>query len=145
MPYGPWCNHVDSYTSKKNVYVLHYEDLLSKPQETIKGLSKFLGKDLDDKKLQSIQSHCSFDNMKNNPMCNYEWNKEMGLFRKDGHFFRKGKIGDWLEHFSPSQSKQLDAVVEANLKYKGELEYGISNEDVEKIYSAAANNIKPKK
>ena len=27
VPYGPWPQHVDSFTSRKNVFVIHYEDL----------------------------------------------------------------------------------------------------------------------
>jgi len=27
VPYGPWPKHVDSFTSHKNVFVIHYEDL----------------------------------------------------------------------------------------------------------------------
>ena len=27
VPYGPWPQHVDGYTSRKNVFIIHYEDL----------------------------------------------------------------------------------------------------------------------
>ena len=27
VPYGPWWKHDDDYTSRKNVHVIHYEDL----------------------------------------------------------------------------------------------------------------------
>ena len=70
-------------------------------------------------------------------MVNYEWNKVMGLYRKDGDFFRKGKIGDWLHHFSTTQSKDYDLILEKNLKYRTELDYGISSSDLNKIYKAS--------
>ena len=73
--------------------------------------------------------------MKNNPSVNYEWNKALGLFKKDGEFFRKGKIGDWLNHFSPKQSSRFDQVINENLSYNSKLDYGINNEDLQKIYS----------
>jgi hypothetical protein len=137
VPYGPWWKHVDGYTGSKDVHIIHYEDLHTRPKETLKALCQFLGKELDDKKLESIEEWCSFDAMKSNPMVNYEWNKVMGLYRKDGDFFRKGKVGDWLNHFSTTQSREYDAVVEANLKYKAALDYGISSEDLAKIYTAS--------
>lgn len=27
VPYGPWWKHVDEHTSKKNVHIIHYEEL----------------------------------------------------------------------------------------------------------------------
>ncbi len=137
MPYGPWWKHVDGYTSNKDVHIVHYEDLHSRPKETLKALCRFLGKELDEKKLESIEKWCSFDEMKKNPMVNYEWNKMLGLYRKDGQFFRKGKVGDWLHHFSTIQSREYDVVMAENLKYKADLDYGISIEDLTKIYTAS--------
>ncbi len=70
-------------------------------------------------------------------MVNYEWNKVMGLFHKDGEFFRKGKIGDWLQHYSTTLSKEADLMIKNNLKYSGQIDYGISEENLQKIYSAS--------
>lgn len=144
MPYGPWWKHVDGFTSRKNIHVIHYEDLHSQPKETLAKLCNFLGKEVDEKKLAAIEKWCHFDNMKQNPMVNYEWNKTMGLFRKEGNFFRKGKVGDWLHHFSTKDSKEYDQMVSENLKYAKELDYGISHDDLNKIYKEAAvkDNVK---
>jgi hypothetical protein len=133
---------VNDYTNNQNVHVIHYEDLHENPGETIKDLGKFLGKDLDDKQVESIIKWCSFDNMKKNPSVNYDWYKEIGLFRKDGNFFRKGKIGDWLNHFDFSISKQFDEIVDKKLSYKQKkFNYGLSNEDLNKIYEFQNQNI----
>jgi hypothetical protein len=118
------------------VHVIHYEELHEKPKETLQELCRFLGKNLDDKKLEAVISWCSFENMKSNPAVNYDWYKEIGLFRKDGNFFRKGKIGDWLNHFDLDLSKQFDQAVEKNLVYKAKnIDFGISDADLDKIYS----------
>ena len=122
------------------MHVIHYEDLHKRPKETLSALCKFLDKDVDDSKLESIEKWCQFDNMKNNPMVNYEWNKVMGLYRKEGEFFRKGKIGDWLRHFTLSQSKEYDIAIEKNLKYDADLDYGVSKTDLEKIYAESNKN-----
>jgi hypothetical protein len=106
-----------------------------KLEEVVKSLAKFLNKELSDAQVKSIIEWCSFDNMKKNPTVNYEWYKEIGLFKKDGAFFRKGKIGDWLNGLSKEQSIELDRVLEKNLKYERKFDYGISDEDLKKIYS----------
>jgi hypothetical protein len=73
--------------------------------------------------------------MRANPTVNYEWYKEIGLFRKNGAFFRKGEVGDWLNCLTKKQSLALDEALEKNLKYERKFNYGISDEDLQKIYS----------
>lgn len=96
---------------------------------------------MDEKKIESIEKWCQFDNMKNNPMVNYEWNKVMGLYRKEGDFFRKGKVGDWLRYFTTTQSKEYDITIEKYLNYNTELDYGLTETDLKKIY-AESNKVK---
>lgn len=127
---------------KTNISLLIIHNNFKKPVETIKKLAEFLGKDLSDEKIDAIKDWCSFKKMKENPSVNYEWYKEFGLFKKDGHFFRKGEIGDWLNYFSSEESKKLDEIVDKNLKLKHDFNYGISKEDLDKIYSFKNNNIK---
>nr|QNH68008.1 sulfotransferase-like protein 1 [Brachionus koreanus] len=139
VPYGPWWNHVDDYVTKKDVHVIYYEDLHTKPFEVIKKLSKYLGKDLSDDEIKSIIEWCSFDKMKNNPAVNYEWYKDLGLYKKNGHFFRKGTVGDWLNYFAVDDSQKIDHIVENKLKTKLDFNYGISTNDLKKIYSLNQN------
>lgn len=104
-------------------------------------MCKFLGKNLNESQLDAIIEHCSFENMKQNSSVNYEWNKMLGLFSSNGTFFRKGQIGDWLNYFSPKTSQEMDRIVKADLKYKKKFDFGISEEDMEKIHKAAEINI----
>jgi hypothetical protein len=122
--------------------ILNFE---KKPEEVVKSLAKFLGKDLSSEQVKSIVEWCSFESMKKNPTVNYEWYKDLGLFKKDGAFFRKGKIGDWLNCLSREQSMELDQVLEKNLKYGRKFEYGISDEDLTKIYEYNPTNKSEKK
>lgn len=98
-------------------------------------MAKFLGKELSESQVESIVKWCSFDSMKQNKSINYEWYKEIGLFRKDGHFFRKGEIGDWLNYFSKEDSLRLDSKLGDSLGYQRKFNFGISDEDLNKIYS----------
>ena len=58
------------------------------------------------------------------------------LFKSDGHFFRKGKVGDWLEKLNMEDSIRIDEMVENKLKYKNKIEFGIDGEDLKRIYDA---------
>lgn len=106
-------------------------------------MCKFLGKNLSDTQIASIIKWTSFENMKENPTVNYEWYKDLGLFKKDGYFFRNGKIGDWLNHYSKSDSLALDAALEKNLQFKQKFNYGVSDQDLAKIYSTDLNKQQP--
>ncbi len=59
---------------------------IKKPHETIKLLAEFLNKEIKEADLEAIIKWCSFESMKENKMVNYEWYKEMGLFKKQGFF-----------------------------------------------------------
>lgn len=102
-------------------------------------MCEFLGKSLTDSQLKAIVEWCSFENMKKNPTVNYDWYKEIGFFRKDGDFMRKGQVGDWLNHFSKNDSLKMDEIIEKNLNYKHSFNYGISRDDLAKIYSIDMN------
>jgi hydroxyjasmonate sulfotransferase len=84
--------------------------------------------------VEQIIKWCSFESMKNNDSVNYEWYKVFGLFNKDGNFFRKGKIGDWLNHFDCETSKKFDLHVKETIKDGHKFDYGISPEDLAKVY-----------
>lgn len=101
----------------------------------VQKLCEFLEVKLTQSQLKSVIEWCSFNNMKQNPSVNYEWYKTMGLFKKEGKFFRKGQVGDWLNHYSKSESIALDDQIKKNLSHKIKFNYGISEDDLKKIHS----------
>lgn len=114
--YGPWWKHVDDCVQER-VHVIQYEDLHLKPRETLIALGEFVGKKLNEEKITAILEWCSFSNMKKNPAINYDDKfKEMGVFEKEGSFFRKGIIGDWQTHFSEEEAAEFDDIIKKNLK-----------------------------
>jgi hypothetical protein len=82
----------------------------------IQNLANFLGKSLTEQEIQSIISFSSFDNMKN--YINFKPYIDLELFDKSINFFRKGKIGDWKNHFTQELSEKMDRVIQEKLKYE---------------------------
>jgi len=133
--YGPWWKHVDGFVSNPNVHFLYYEQLHQQPFETIKSLSQYLGKNLSDDQINSIIKWTLFDNMKDNTSVNYNWYNDIGFLKKDVKFYRKGKIGDWINHFTKDQLIEFDKAIKNNLKTKHEFNYGYTEDEIDKFYS----------
>lgn len=110
VTYGPWSKHVQegwAQRNKDNVLFITYEDLHKDFRGTVRDIATHLGKSITDSQLAELEQHCSFQSMRSNDSVNYSWMR--GLW-KEGHFLRKGEVGDWKEHLSPEISTQLDAM-----------------------------------
>ncbi|KAG8079802.1 hypothetical protein GUJ93_ZPchr0007g5561 [Zizania palustris] len=120
VPYGPMWDHILGYwhasvARPDRVLFLKYEDLLQNTGEHVRKLAEFMGRpfsvaeDAADT-VASIVKLCSFDNMKN-----LEVNKTgatEGKYKSMAHdsFFRKGVVGDWMNHVSPEMATRLDEI-----------------------------------
>jgi Sulfotransferase domain len=82
----------------------------------IEKVARFLQKPLTDDQLTRLTEHLRFENLSKNKAVNYESFKEIGIMNRDGHFVRKGKTGDWKNHFSPALNERIDRWIEANLQ-----------------------------
>ena len=90
-------------------------------------MAKFLQvKELTDPEMNRLVSYISFDNMKKVKSLDYfQTLYDPGIFDRDtAVFYRKGKIGNWREHFTSELSQKFDTVIQDKLKYKGEIDYG---------------------
>ncbi|XP_046656673.1 sulfotransferase 1E1-like [Daphnia pulicaria] len=108
-----------------NLHFVFYEDLKRNLRGEIVKISQFLGKKLSDDQLTKLTEHLRFDNFAKNKMVNYEKQevagletigKEIGLMNISGHFIRKGKTGDWKNHFSPELNERIDEWMWKNLE-----------------------------
>ncbi|XP_056389288.1 sulfotransferase 1C1-like isoform X2 [Hyla sarda] len=73
-PWGSWFDNVIGWWKAKDkhqILYVFYEDMIEDPKREIRKISKFLGKDLTEEVLDTIQLHTSFDAMKENPMTNF--------------------------------------------------------------------------
>ncbi|KZS20060.1 putative Sulfotransferase family cytosolic 1B member [Daphnia magna] len=78
---------------------------------------------LSEEQLTDLREHLRFDNFAKNESVNMEPAKQFGHFSTEGHFIRKGKTGDWKNHFSPEMNKRIDEWIDKNLNGCADLKF----------------------
>ncbi|XP_063076607.1 cytosolic sulfotransferase 3-like [Engraulis encrasicolus] len=107
--FGPWYDHVTGWWEKKqthsNILYLFYEDLIEDTSRELERLCSFLGLSTSLEERERIRGGVQFDAMKANPMANYSTIPVMDF--KISPFMRKGKVGDWKNHFTVAQNEKF--------------------------------------
>ncbi|XP_027008839.2 sulfotransferase 6B1-like [Tachysurus fulvidraco] len=98
-----WEKHMDD----PNVLIVTYEELKENLLEGIKKTADFFSFTLTDEQIQGIAGESTFSAMQSSSKTSH------GKF--GNVFFRKGEVGDWKNHFSEDQSKQMDEEFEKKL------------------------------
>uniref|UniRef100_A0A3Q1BVZ6 Sulfotransferase n=1 Tax=Amphiprion ocellaris TaxID=80972 RepID=A0A3Q1BVZ6_AMPOC len=116
MVFGSWYDHVNGWWKKMQTYsklhYMFYEDL--RDVKEIDKLCSFLGLSAWTEEKESIRSKVQFSDMKNNSMVNHTTFK--GLDFNKSSFIRKGKVGDWKNHFAVAQSEAFDEDYKQKMK-----------------------------
>ncbi|XP_022099260.1 estrogen sulfotransferase-like [Acanthaster planci] len=112
VEYGPWWDHYLFFWKKRHdpkILLVRFEHLKRDLRGSVEKISKFLGKDFSAATLDAITEHCTFANMKKNPMSNPDsiWVPAEAATS----FMRKGKVGDWKSHFTVAQNEAMDAFI----------------------------------
>ncbi|XP_045552036.1 cytosolic sulfotransferase 1-like [Salmo salar] len=129
--FGPWSNHVTGWWEKKQTHskllYLFYEAMVEVNQITtscaIKMLLEleysiqcvcvcFFRTQMEEK--ERVRGRVQFENMKKNSFVNYSTSLAMDF--KISLFMRKGKVGDWKNHFTVAQSEQFDEDYKKKMK-----------------------------
>ncbi|KAK2575938.1 hypothetical protein KPH14_007300 [Odynerus spinipes] len=115
LTYAPYWEHVLDYWNKKNernILFLKYEDMKSDLPSVIKKSAEFLGKSIPEDEVQTLATHLSFANMKNNRAVNYEdsikKNKKLRMVEAEGVFMRSGEVNQWKGKLSPDMVEKFD-------------------------------------
>ncbi|XP_072041909.1 sulfotransferase 1C4-like [Amphiura filiformis] len=143
ISFGPWWEHYLFYWNLRhepNVLFLKFEDMKRDLKAVVEKVANFLGYTLSDIVINDIVDHCTFANMKKNPMTNPDkmfdiTHKHMHKQKKDRasnddvtleepqeertSFMRKGKVGDWRNHFTVAQNEAFDTFVHEKLAGSG--------------------------
>uniref|UniRef100_A0A3Q0QQB6 Sulfotransferase n=1 Tax=Amphilophus citrinellus TaxID=61819 RepID=A0A3Q0QQB6_AMPCI len=108
--FGSWYDHVNGWWEKKQTYskchYMFYEDLIEDYGREIDRLCSFLGLSSSAEEKERVRVSAMFDNMKQNNMANYSTFQTMN--QTISPFMRKGKVGDWKNHFTVAQNEQFD-------------------------------------
>lgn len=113
---GDWFDHVLSWWEHRdlpNLLFLKYEDLLGDFPGQLRRIADYLGYDLDEETLGTIEHLTSFKVMKEDKFANMH---EIDDFQG---FFRKGKVGSWKEQFSVDQNERFDEIIASRLDPAG--------------------------
>jgi hypothetical protein len=111
LVYGDPIDWMASWWAAKdlpNVRIFTYEEMKADCADVVRRLAGFLGKHIDESRVQDIVRDSSFGAMQSR--------KEFPEFKAaDGSmkmnmdsFFRKGVVGDWKNHFNEKQAKKVD-------------------------------------
>ncbi|KAL7884337.1 hypothetical protein AOLI_G00071070 [Acnodon oligacanthus] len=118
MVFGPWYDHVCGYWEKKqtysNIHYMFFEDMVKDNGREVEHLCSFLGLSTPMEERERIAEAVHFDVTKQNNMTNYA--KVPFLDFKISPFMRKGKVGDWKNHFTVAQNEQFDEHYKQKMK-----------------------------
>ncbi|KAK1274603.1 Cytosolic sulfotransferase 8 [Acorus gramineus] len=135
FPGGPYFDHILGYwkesleSSSKRVFFVTYEDLKRDTAGHVRRLGEFLGCPFgvdDEQEVEEIVRICSFETMRN-----VEVNKnEEQLWANDERLiprvtlslkslFRKGEVGDHVNHLTPEMIERIDEVAKERLSGSG--------------------------
>ncbi|TYI40386.1 hypothetical protein ES332_A02G158700v1 [Gossypium tomentosum] len=126
--YGPFWDHVLGYwkaslESPKKVLCLKYEDVKKEPLGCLRKVANFLGvpftpEEENKEIVEEIVKLCSFENMSNQDV-NKSDTRSLENPISNSDFFRKGEVGDWVNHLSPQMSEILDQITEQKFQGTG--------------------------
>ncbi|KAJ7009837.1 hypothetical protein D5086_000321 [Populus alba] len=124
--HGPFWNSMLSYWKASlerpdKVLFLKYEELKEDIILNLKRLAEFLGFPFTEEEekggvIEEISRLCSFDNLKDLEV-NRSGVHSSGF--SNSAFFRKGEVGDWGNHLSPSMAERFWKIVEEKLDGSG--------------------------
>ncbi|XP_055981290.1 amine sulfotransferase-like [Sorex fumeus] len=115
-----WFDHIKDWYEhrhKFNILFLSYEKMKKDLKSAVQTLCNFLGKELSEDDVDAVVRQATFKNMKSDSRANYNdiLKNEVGT-KSEGHFLRKGTIGDWKNHFTVAQSERFDIIFQKKMK-----------------------------
>jgi len=114
-----WSRNVESWTGGQApfpVWTVRYEDLHSNPEQAFSDVLRFLGADVNQKRLSAAIKQSSFRSLKS--LEKRDGFDERSRYSKS--FFRSGKTGQWRRKLS---DEQVQKIVEANRPQMARFDY----------------------
>ncbi len=98
---------------------------MKNPAENIKKIAAFLGKNYSEEQIAELVEFTSFKSMQKQEMNYTQTLRALQIATEETKFFRKGKIGDWVNHLTQEQSEKMNKAIEANLKSPIKINFGL--------------------
>nr|ADD38708.1 Estrogen sulfotransferase [Lepeophtheirus salmonis] len=122
--YGSYWEHLKfglEIQKLDNVLLLCYEDMKKDIIKEMKKVLDFMKWDeLSEEKLQILNEHLSFNKFQKNSAVNLDlYNGIKVKVNKNGHFIRKGIVGDWKNYFSSEMSDRFDKKTKSYFESEG--------------------------
>lgn len=121
VQYGSWFKHVASWTEHKhdsNLLLVHYEDLLSRFDETVETIAVHCGVVLTPRALADMSRFCGLGFMKRHEGRFAPAPRLGGSIVPTG-FIRNGKSGGWKDYLSPEQDARFQELAGQLLGHRG--------------------------
>ncbi|KAG0541131.1 hypothetical protein BDA96_03G469800 [Sorghum bicolor] len=127
---GPFWDHCleywrESIAKPDKVLFLKYEDMTLEPIKYVIRLATFLGapfsiKEIEDGIPEEVVRLCSFEKLSSlSTNQTGEFARLGNIIIEKSSYFRKGKVGDWVNHMSEEMGRKLNCIVEEKLKGSG--------------------------
>ncbi|XP_047200780.1 cytosolic sulfotransferase 2-like isoform X3 [Girardinichthys multiradiatus] len=119
MVFGSWHDHVGGWWEKRkttsNILYLFYEDLIEVDTEReLSRLCSFLRLSPCTDLKKEVTEKSQFNNMKHNKMANGSADEVFDF--QISPFLRKGRVGDWKNHFTVKQDEEFNEDYERKMK-----------------------------
>jgi hydroxyjasmonate sulfotransferase len=126
--FGPYWDHVLGYwrahlAHPEKVLFFRYEEMQKDPAAHVRRLAEFAGSPFDDTEesavVDAIVRLCSFQNMSELEVTKSGTVVSVQGTAQNSSFFRRGVVGDWVNHLAPETARHIDAITEAKFKGSG--------------------------
>ncbi|PKI67794.1 cytosolic sulfotransferase 15-like [Punica granatum] len=121
--FGPFWDHILGYwkaslEGPNRVLFLKYEDLKEDTAGNLKRIAEFMGVPFSEEEegdgvIEEIVKLCSLSSLKELEV--NKTGKRAISFIDNNTYFRKGEIGDWVNHLTPAMAEKLESIMEEKL------------------------------
>jgi len=102
---------LDAEDRSDHVFHTSYEMLKKETFESMKQLGAFLGKERSDEFYREVVEKTSFQKVKEQRDADYG-KRGIDFLREGRSLYRKGQVGDWVNHLTKEQSDRIEEMVD---------------------------------